>query len=61
MTKFTSRITSGGMVNIPENVRDMNDFERGDLLEVKVVKHKQDGQMRILDPEEDHEVENTNE
>lgn len=58
MTTFTASISSGGLVNIPQNVREMNDFEHGDLLELKVVKHKKEnGEVVHTDPEEEHEVE----
>lgn len=38
--QFTARVSSGGMINIPQNVEDMNDFEHEDLLQLEVVKHK---------------------
>ena len=57
MTTFTSRVSSGGLINIPQNVRDMNQFEQGDLLEVKVIKHKKEGGEIVQeDQEETHEV-----
>lgn len=46
MTTFTTRVSSGGIINIPQHVEEMNEFEKDDLLELKVVRHKKaDGEV----------------
>ena len=57
MTEFTTRVSSGGIINIPQHVEDMNEFEKDDLLTLKVVKHKkQNGEVVTVDEEADHQV-----
>lgn len=47
MSKFTAKVASGGLLNIPQNFEDMYDIEKGDLLELEVVKHKkEDGEVQ---------------
>lgn len=55
MTTFTTRVSSGGIINIPQHVEDMNEFEKDDLLELKVVKHKKNGEI-VEAAEEDQMV-----
>lgn len=38
--KFTSSVTSGGMLNIPQRFQEMNDIEENDLIEVEMTRHK---------------------
>lgn len=42
--QFTAKVTSGGMLNIPQNVQEMNDIEKDDLVEVEILRHRKDGQ-----------------
>lgn len=56
MTRFTSRISSNGKLTIPQNVRDMNQFKAGDLLELEIkkvrrVKDTDDGETEYQEPE----------
>ena len=36
MTQFTAKIVSGGLINIPKEVEEMNGLEKGDLIEIEV-------------------------
>ena len=42
---FQSNVISGELLNIPVEFASLHDVERGDLLEVEVVRHKKDGRM----------------
>lgn len=42
MPDFTARVASGGLINIPQNFEDMHDVEQGDLLTLRVVRHKKE-------------------
>lgn len=42
--QFTAKVTSGGMLNIPQNVQDLNNIEKDDLVEVEILRHRKDGQ-----------------
>lgn len=57
MTQFTTRVSSGGMLNIPQHTEDMEDFEKNDLLTLEVVKHKKaDGTVVTDETENETEV-----
>ena len=50
--QFTAKVTSGGMLNIPRNVMELNEIEQHDLLEVEIVRHQKDGETRELEVQE---------
>lgn len=37
---FTSKVRSGGMLNIPAKFQEMHDVEEDDLIEVEMKRHK---------------------
>lgn len=49
MTGFTSKVSSGGLLNIPQNAEVLHEFEKGDLIELEVVKHKKADGTVVLD------------
>lgn len=43
---FTSKVTSGGMLNIPAKFQEMHNVEEDDLIEVEMKRHKKTGETK---------------